>query len=83
MFFVTTSQTHYVTIADVDYTVDLCPETGDLIVLRSDDNTCNRQILPRPELGSLLCELIAKKMRQEADAWTRRGALYRAPALEI
>ena len=83
MFHVDTAQTHYVSIGDVDYTVDLSPDDGDLVVLRSDDTSCNRQILPTPELGALLCELIAKQMRVEADAWARRGRLYRTPAVEI
>ena len=48
MFHVDTAQTHYVSIGDVDYTVDLSPEDGDLVVLRSDDTSCNRQILPTP-----------------------------------
>jgi hypothetical protein len=74
--------TFFVTIGDVDYTVKINPEDGQPLVTRHDD-TGQRAIIPRPELGALLAELITQHLREQASAWSRLGALYRAPAVEI
>jgi hypothetical protein len=74
--------TFFVTIGDVDYTVKINPKDGQPLVTRHDD-TGQRAIIPRPELGALLAELITQHLQQQASAWSRLGALYRVPAVEI
>ena len=74
--------TFFVTIGDVDYIVKINPEDGQPLVTKHDD-TGQRAIIPRPELGALLAEMITQHLREQASAWSRLGALYRAPAVEI
>lgn len=55
----------FVTIGDVDYIVKINPEDGQPLVTRHDD-TGRRAIIPRPELGALLAELITQHLREQA-----------------
>lgn len=82
LFDVISQSTYYVTIGDVDYTVTLSPEDGQPVVVRHDKNG-RQDLIPRPELGALICELIAGHLRKRAEEWNDRAVFYRSPAIEV
>lgn len=82
LFHIHFDMTFYVTIGDTDYTVSISPEDGQPVVIKYDDKG-KRTILPRPELGALLCEMISQHLQSQSDVWAKRASLYRVPALEV